>query len=319
MPTLFEKEKVRKLTRLEHLGALYTVSGNGQPARAGEPREPRSTMAGALRSSSADRLYRHLEKIQRGSLLLSRVRQYLESGKFDEGWSKSERRVTKRLAEDASIYKGLIYKGIRQNAFDDQPQELPVWIPTEMQEKQSREEVADLVEEILSHYHQQLGHPGTKALYEKVKRHYYWERMQNDIKKWGKMCTVCIATNPSTDAPQEKLISRRPRFPFDVVAADLKGPLRTTPRGNRYILSMIDGASRYVIAKPLKSKETEEVQLAIVETWLLIFGIPRTIPTDSGSEFRPRMSEAVAHEAEVYSTSKSARERISRAGECHHH
>jgi len=53
--------------------------------------------------------------------------------------------------------------------------------------------------------------------------------------------------------------------PFDRVAVDLVGPIHpVTDRRNRYILTMVDYATRYPEAVPLKDIQTETVAEALV-------------------------------------------------------
>lgn len=68
--------------------------------------------------------------------------------------------------------------------------------------------------------------------------------------------------------------------PFKRVAVDLVGPLdpRTT-KGNKYILTLIDYATRYPEAVPLPGIETERVAEALVDIISRV-GIPRELLSD---------------------------------------
>jgi hypothetical protein len=71
---------------------------------------------------------------------------------------------------------------------------------------------------------------------------------------------------------------------FDHICLDLLGPLPTTNQGNNYILVIVDVATRYCIIKQLQSKNSIVVANALIET-LSIFGIPKIIQSDQGTEF----------------------------------
>ena len=66
-------------------------------------------------------------------------------------------------------------------------------------------------------------------------------------------------------------------LPFDTVCVDLVGPIApSTERGHRYILTLIDMASRYPDAVPLRDIHTETVADALLDMYSRI-GIPRRI------------------------------------------
>jgi len=71
------------------------------------------------------------------------------------------------------------------------------------------------------------------------------------------------------------------------MAVDLVGPIHpATDRGNRYILTMVDYATRYPEAVPLKDIQTETVAEALVNMFTRV-GVPKEILSDQGSQFLP--------------------------------
>ena len=78
-------------------------------------------------------------------------------------------------------------------------------------------------------------------------------------------------------------------LPFKRVAVDLVGPIApVTDQGNRYILTMVDYATRYPEATPLKSIEAETVAEALV-TMFSSVGVPQKLLSDQGSQFLSRV------------------------------
>lgn len=72
---------------------------------------------------------------------------------------------------------------------------------------------------------------------------------------------------------------------FQRVAVDLIGPIQpATDRGNRYILTLVDFASHYPEAVPLKGIETEKVAEALIDIFCRI-GVPKEMLTDQGTQF----------------------------------
>ena len=73
--------------------------------------------------------------------------------------------------------------------------------------------------------------------------------------------------------------------PFKRVAIDLIGPLTpTSSEGHKYILTMVDYASRYPEAFPLKGCTAKEISYALISVFSRI-GIPEEILTDQGRQF----------------------------------
>jgi len=71
---------------------------------------------------------------------------------------------------------------------------------------------------------------------------------------------------------------------FDRVAVDLVGPIHPeSDRGNGYILTMVDYATRYPEAVPLKDIQTETVAEAMVNMFTCV-GVRKEILSDQGSQ-----------------------------------
>lgn len=74
-------------------------------------------------------------------------------------------------------------------------------------------------------------------------------------------------------------------IPFRRVAIDIVGPLvPITDKGNRYVLTLVDYATRYPEAVALPSIETERVAEALIEVFCRV-GFPREILTDRVAQF----------------------------------
>lgn len=69
------------------------------------------------------------------------------------------------------------------------------------------------------------------------------------------------------------------------MAVDIIGPLHLpTEKGNRFILTLVDYATRYPEAIALPGIDTERVAEALVEMFSRI-GVPQEMLTDMGSQF----------------------------------
>jgi transposase InsO family protein len=82
--------------------------------------------------------------------------------------------------------------------------------------------------------------------------------------------------------------------PFRRVAVDLVGPIQpATSKGNRYILTIVDYATRYPEAVALKGIETERVAEALVDVFCRV-GVPKEMLTDMGSQFTSELMAEVS-------------------------
>ena len=72
---------------------------------------------------------------------------------------------------------------------------------------------------------------------------------------------------------------------WDVLSIDVMGPFVAGRKGERYILSIIDCFSRYLILVPLRDHTTTTVNRALYERVIGYFGCPQKILSDRGTEF----------------------------------
>lgn len=83
-------------------------------------------------------------------------------------------------------------------------------------------------------------------------------------------------------------------MPFQRVAIDIIGPLSpTSEKGNRFILTMVDCATRHPDAVALPSVDTEKIAEALVEMFSRA-GIPREIVSDRGRSFTSCLMQEVS-------------------------
>ena len=78
-------------------------------------------------------------------------------------------------------------------------------------------------------------------------------------------------------------------FPWDMLSVDVMGPFISSKKGERYILSIIDCFSKYLILVPLRDHTAPTVSKALYERVVGYFGCPRKILLDRGAEFTGRI------------------------------
>ncbi|CAM1295897.1 Uncharacterised protein r2_g521 [Pycnogonum litorale] len=129
------------------------------------------------------------------------------------------------------------------------------------------------------------GHLGVQKTLDRILGEFYWPGVHGDIKRYCRSCDICQRTIPKGKVRKAPLESvPMVNTPFAKVAVDLVGPLLKSSRGYRYILTVVDYATRYPEAIPLKSIETVDVAEALLDIFSRV-GIPHEIVSDRGSQF----------------------------------
>ena len=76
--------------------------------------------------------------------------------------------------------------------------------------------------------------------------------------------------------------------PWEVLEMDIQDLKQESQDGNRYLLVVVDRASKFLFAYPLPSKDAVGVSRKLLEL-LLTFGVPLSIRSDAGGEFTAQM------------------------------
>lgn len=99
------------------------------------------------------------------------------------------------------------------------------------------------------------GHMGVERTLHRIRRHFWWPTVVKDTQEYCKSCDACQRTgkrNPRAPLVSMPIIGE----PFRRIAMDFIGPLPRTSSGNQYVLVVVDYATRYPEAYPLRSCET---------------------------------------------------------------
>lgn len=142
--------------------------------------------------------------------------------------------------------------------------------------------------EVLSLGHDSImgGHLGSKKTLDKILTQFYWPGIHGDVARYCQSCDVCQRTTPRGNITKVPLGSM-PLIdtPFKRVAVDLIGPIRPiSGRGYQYILTLVDYATRYPEAVPLKRITSEVVAETLVGIYSRV-GVPQEILSDMGTQF----------------------------------
>ena len=127
-------------------------------------------------------------------------------------------------------------------------------------------------------------HQGQKKSTEIISSFYYWPQLEKDVNLWVRCCPVCQKIKITKHNKQ--LLQSFPNNSSRLrnIHVDITGPM-TDSRGFKYILSIKDRATGYLLAIPMTDRKSTNIIHTINYGFVASFGIPNVIVTDRGGEF----------------------------------
>ena len=109
------------------------------------------------------------------------------------------------------------------------------------------------------------GHCGARRTLARLREKFFWPEMTVDVARYVASCDACQKTvSKGRVAPVPLSVVPVIGTPFDRVAIDLVGPLRpVSEQGHRFVLTLVDVATRYPEAVPLRDISSESVAEAL--------------------------------------------------------
>jgi transposase InsO family protein len=209
-----------------------------------------------------------LRKAQEGDSTLDKFRELVLSG---------ESKVTRNGGcSKFYLQKGILFREFQSPRVNFGEKLKQVVVP-----KQFRTQVMKLAHESILG-----GHQGVQRTTDKVTSNFFWPGVSADITRYCRSCDICQRTLPKGRVSKVPLGSMPViETPFQRVAIDLVGPIHPcTERGKRYILTIVDYATRYPEAVPLRNIDTRSVAEALLDVYSRV-GFPREVLSDNGAQF----------------------------------
>ena len=133
------------------------------------------------------------------------------------------------------------------------------------------------------------GHMGNAKNLDRISAHFSWPGLSSDERKF---CATC----PQCQLVARKLKSHRAPLrpvevvtePFKKIAIDIVGELPRSTSGYKYILTIVDYATRYPEAIPLRTTSSKAIADALIQYFSKV-GIPDEIVSDQGSNFMSKL------------------------------
>ena len=129
------------------------------------------------------------------------------------------------------------------------------------------------------------GHQGIQRTYKRLRKYYYFPKMLGMIERFIKSCESCQKNKVSPVTKMPMMITTSSSKPFERVFLDIVGPLISSYRQNKYILTVMDDLTKYAIAIPIPNQEAGTIADAFLNNFICIYGCPQSILTDQGGNF----------------------------------
>jgi hypothetical protein len=195
--------------------------------------------------------------------------QYLETGLLPSGCSNKQVNRVKRNALVYSLENDMLKKKIDEK-----------WLIVPK---------IDVRKELILNTHL-LGHFAKVSNMETLrKRGFWWPRMLEDVEKVISTCRTCARFNGMTTLEHEAR-SIEVSGLFERIGIDLITNLPITKEGYNGILVITEYFSKFPYAVPIYSKCAEEIATHLWQ-YISIFGCPKVILSDQGSEFLNKVVE----------------------------
>lgn len=126
-------------------------------------------------------------------------------------------------------------------------------------------------------------HLGIRKTIHRVKQLYFWPGMITDVTKYVLRCRVCQAQKPEQRLPLGTFgKQRKVSEPWQIITADIMGPLPSSSNRNRFILVVCDYFSKFCLLHPMRKATAAPIVKFMENQVFMMFGVPKVIITDNG-------------------------------------
>ncbi|XP_068213380.1 uncharacterized protein [Palaemon carinicauda] len=193
------------------------------------------------------------------------------------------------------VMKGLLYRISRPSTHDlnKTSRVEQIVVPSQFRESVLK----------LSHDDSFSGHFGVFKTFKRLAKCFWWPGLKSSVKQFVSNCEVCqVMGKPNQVIPKAPL-NPIPAIgePFVELVIDVVGPLPRTKTGFTHLLTIMDRASRFPEAFPMKKITSNAVFEKLVE-FFSRYGLPRKIQTDCGTNFTSKVFRGKCAELAIQCT-----------------
>ena len=138
-------------------------------------------------------------------------------------------------------------------------------------------------------------HLGQEKTWERVRERYFWVGQHRDVIDWIKKCPKCIQKMKPSKKARPTMFIHNVNSPTERIGIDILGPLPVSDRGNRYVLCIGDYFSKWITSIPIPNQEASTVAQVLIDNIISVFGVPKQIHSDKGSNFESKLFSQLCH------------------------
>ena len=208
------------------------------------------------------------------------TQQFREMQKTDEDlqtyWEQSRNHTEEEYGKATYVeINNLLYRKYKPNRIDTEDV-LQLMVPKPLRPQ------------VIEYAHSSLlgAHLGIGKTINRVTSEFWWSGVNDQVKRYCWSCDTCQKSAKKgrgvTKAPMQSLpiVGK----PFDMIYVDIVGPLNVTESNNRFILTVVDMATKFPEAVSLKKCDSVSVAEALFEIFKN-FGVSKRIHSDRGPCF----------------------------------
>ena len=195
--------------------------------------------------------------------------QFKRSSTFPPSLPDKYKRLIRRLANEFAVRENSLFKRI-----DIKGKQLWVkYLPVRLRYSEMKK------------IHEVMGHQGDPSIGDLLKSCWWWPSLESDYKTFCKACAQCQLHQRRVTVPVQPLHPIPPAgIPFRRWGIDFIQELPASRSGNTQIITLIDYATRYVVAQAVPNRNSTTVAQFLYSV-MLRFGAPDEIISDRASAF----------------------------------
>ena len=144
------------------------------------------------------------------------------------------------------------------------------------------------------------GHRGIRATISRIKQYFYWEKLKEFVTEKIQLCLNCQLRKISRRKCRMPLcLTDCPGTAFERISIDIVGPLPKSETGYQYIFTMQDQLTKFLVAVPILNTETSTIATAFINRFICLFGVPKIVISDRGSNLVSKLMNAVARRFKI--------------------